>query len=95
MAMNIEDIKRLKDLTGVGLTDAKRIAELENVINTYESIEQNKTALKSAQDMIKAGGELAELAELEITRAEVIAQRKAEKLFSVSVAEPVKTSQLK
>lgn len=49
---------------------AKRIAELENVINTYESIEQNKTALKSAQDMIKAGGELAELAELEITEVQ-------------------------
>ncbi len=49
---------------------AKRISELEEVIGTYDAIEQNKSALKSAKELVKAGGELAELAELEIAETE-------------------------
>lgn len=45
---------------------AKRIAHLEDITSTYENIEKAKKDIEEAKEMINAGGELAELAELEL-----------------------------
>lgn len=49
---------------------AKRIAELEEVIATFSSIESCKKSLSEAQEMLEEGGELAELAKAEIADLE-------------------------
>jgi peptide chain release factor 1 len=48
---------------------AKRISELEEVIETYDKIESCKKSIKEAEEILSDGGELAELAELEITES--------------------------
>ncbi len=45
---------------------AKRIAHLEDITSTYENIEKARKDIDEAKEMISAGGELAELAELEL-----------------------------
>jgi len=64
---------------------AKRISELEEVISTYDAIEQNKSALKSAKELIKSGGELAELAELEIAETEEAIEKLNTKLENLLI----------
>lgn len=49
---------------------AKRIAEIEEVLQILEDINSAKAKLESSKELIKGGGELAELAELEITETE-------------------------
>ncbi len=45
---------------------AKRISELEEIVDTFSSIESAKKQIADAEKLVKGGGELAELAELEI-----------------------------
>ncbi len=49
---------------------AKRIAEIEEIVSTQDEITKTEEALEEAREMIKSGGELAELAELEVSELE-------------------------
>lgn len=46
---------------------AKRIAHLEDVLSTQEKIEKTKKDIEEANNILSSGGELAELAEIELT----------------------------
>src|SRR5690606_18279507 len=45
---------------------AKRVSELQEIISTFEEVAKFDKQLEESKELSKAGGELAELAELEI-----------------------------
>ncbi len=71
----LQDLKNKLDSPGYYSSraypvSAKRIAEIENILEMYQRLETLKSSKKKAQELVKSGGELAELATEEIKETE-------------------------